>query len=117
MIHVSRRRFGAIFSAGLTGLAGVRYANATGRSHQIAIKAFAFDPPELVARPGDVIEWHNFDLAPHTATEIEGGWDSGELVRGAFWAFVVDTPGRHSYFCTFHPHMKGDVFVATGQGT
>lgn len=114
MIQMSRRRFGAIFGAGLTSLAGVRYANAISKSRQIAIKAFAFEPSILVVRPGDVIEWRNFDLAPHTATEIEGDWDSGELVRGDYWAFAVATPGRHSYFCAFHPHMKGEVIVEAG---
>lgn len=79
--------------------------------HEIKIKAFAFTPELLTVSVGDTIRWTNEDLAPHTATADEFGWDTEEIVNGAFAEMQVTEDMETTYFCAFHPHMKGTLVV------
>ena len=79
------------------------------RSHQIAIRNFAFDPASIVVAPNDTIVWQNADFVPHTATASDRAWDSGSLAANAAWRFVVTTPGTYSYYCVFHPNMRATI--------
>jgi len=79
--------------------------------HRVVIERFAFRPRELELRVGDQVEWINLDLAPHTASAGDGGWDSGELGREAIFRQRFTAPGRVDYFCAFHPMMRGAVTV------
>ena len=81
----------------------------TPKVHRVAIKAFAFDPAVVQVRLGDVIEWHNHDLAPHTATANAFGWDTGALDQNEAGAITVTEGMELAYFCAFHPHMKGQI--------
>ena len=51
------------------------------------------------------------DLAPHTATADEFGWDTEELGRGQSAEVVVTEDMETSYFCVFHPQMKGSLEI------
>ncbi len=84
-------------------------SSAERRVHEIDIKSFAFEPAHIGVRVGDTIRWTNRDLAPHTATADEFGWDTGELGRGESGEVVVTEGIETSYFCVFHPHMKGTI--------
>ena len=76
------------------------------------ITKFKFEPSDLVIAAGDKVVWTNEDFAPHTATEQdEAHWDTGELGRGDRGQIAFTEPGRHAYFCVFHPHMKGQISV------
>ncbi len=79
--------------------------------HVVRIKSFAFQPSRLRVRVGDVIRWTNEDLAPHTATANEFGWDTGELARGDTGEVIVTADMEREYFCVFHPHMKGRIKI------
>jgi plastocyanin len=79
--------------------------------HRVIIDAFAFQPAQLTLRPGDLVEWINRDIAPHTASAEKGSWSSGELPRGDRHRRRFTTPGRWSYFCAFHPTMRGEISV------
>ena len=79
--------------------------------HDIAIKAFTFDPAQVQVRVGDRIRWTNMDLAPHTATADDFSWDTEALAKGAFAEVVVTDRMETSYFCAFHPHMTGEIEV------
>jgi plastocyanin len=79
--------------------------------HDVAIRAFAFEPAVLRVRLGDVIRWTNHDLAPHTATANEFGWETGELSSGQSAEITVTADMEVSYFCAFHPHMKAMIEV------
>lgn len=78
---------------------------------EVKIKSFAFEPAHIQARPGDVIRWTNMDFVPHTATASEFGWDTDALAQGDSGEIVVTTQMETSYFCVFHPHMKGTIEV------
>ncbi len=86
---------------------------ATPKIREVAIKSFKFDPEILQVRVGDTIRWTNKDLAPHTATADEFGWDTGSLERDEAAEVEVTADMETSYFCVFHPHMKGSLEIIT----
>lgn len=79
--------------------------------HEVEIRSFEFDPAVLQVRVGDTIRWTNKDLAPHTATADEFGWDTGALERSKTGEVQVTENMETSYFCVFHPHMKGKIQI------
>ncbi|MBA5775890.1 cupredoxin family copper-binding protein [Stappia sp. F7233] len=82
-----------------------------GETHQVVIERFEFVPATITIRAGDAIEFVNRDIAPHTATEVEGEWDTTELAKGQASRLEFAAAGTSDYFCAFHPHMKGKVIV------
>ena len=87
-------------------------ATARPREHRIVIGDFKFSPalPEVSA--GDTITWVNHDITPHTATAVDGSWDTGELVRGAEASIAVTANMEPEYFCIFHPMMKAQLVIS-----
>lgn len=83
--------------------------------HRVGIAKFLYVPALLTIKVGDVVEWFNQDLVPHTATFRGGGtapaWDSGRLSRDGTASFTFTEPGRIDYYCRFHPHMVGTIIV------
>ena len=108
---LSRRNVmaGAAASAVVLTTTSLQASGAT--IHDIAIRAFSFDPPFVQARVGDRIRWTNHDLAPHTATADEFGWDTEEISQGATGEITVSEDMETSYFCAFHPHMTGRIEI------
>jgi plastocyanin len=91
-----------------TSIACVRH---TPKSHVVTVKDFTFQPPALTVSPGDTIVWTNSDVVPHTATASDSSWDSKTIAAGGTWRLVASTPGNLSYYCVFHPNMKGTIEV------
>ena len=85
---------------------------ATPKRHDVRINSFEFEPQHIEVNVGDMIVWTNEDLAPHTATADEGGWDTGEIVKNDHRSVTVTEGMETSYFCAFHPHMKGTIEVS-----
>jgi len=79
--------------------------------HQVTIRKFAFEPQRIQVRAGDTIRWTNEDLAPHTATADELGWDTGEIAKGQSHEMTANKDMETTYFCVFHPHMKGSIEI------
>lgn len=113
MAMLSRRRFSALLGAiPLFPIALANKALAEAKTHYVAIRKFEFEPAEITVVVGDIVEWTNEDIAPHTATEFEDtDWDTGELSKGQAGAVTFSTPGESEYFCVFHPHMRGRILV------
>ncbi len=76
---------------------------------QVAIRNMQFSPAYLEIRKGDVVEWTNADLTPHTATFT--GFDSASIDPDKSWRHTFTDTGEFPYFCTFHPDMKAAVVV------
>ncbi|MFD3191293.1 cupredoxin domain-containing protein [Sedimentitalea sp. HM32M-2] len=110
---LSRRRVmvGAVTTAAALAFTRTQAQSAEPVVHEVRIKAFAFAPETLNVSVGDTIRWTNEDLAPHTATANEFGWDTGEIVNGASAEIMVTKGMEESYFCAFHPHMKGTIAI------
>jgi plastocyanin len=82
-----------------------------GTVHQIKIKSFKFDPEIIQVKVGDVIRWTNTDVAPHTATADKLGWDTQGIVKDESGEITVTADMETSYFCVYHPHMKGEIEI------
>lgn len=80
-------------------------------THRIVIKRFAFVPASIEIRPGDRVEWLNQDIVPHTASDVEGDWDTEKLTKGMVATVTFAEPGTQAYFCAFHPNMRGEIIV------
>lgn len=76
---------------------------------QVTMRNLQFSPVTIEVKKGDVVEWKNDDLVPHTATSP--AFDSGTIVSGKSWRHTFTNAGKFSYICTFHPTMKGVVKV------
>ena len=109
----SRRRFGQGLGASLALALLPRPGAGDDRPPpvEVRVSGFAFAPERLEIRAGDVVVWVNDDLAPHTATALDGSWDTGEFGAGERRQVVFETPGDFDYLCAFHPHMTGTVRV------
>src|SRR4051794_27842628 len=77
----------------------------------VDISKIAFQPAQVTATVGDTIEWTNHDAVAHTATAKDKSWDV-VIAAGATASQVVETAGSISYFCRFHPNMKGTIDVS-----
>ncbi len=78
---------------------------------QVAIRSLQFDPVTVEVKKGDVVEWKNDDLVPHTATATPASFNSGTIASGQSWRYTFTQAGNYPYVCTFHPQMKGVVIV------
>jgi plastocyanin len=55
---------------------------------------------------------HPPDSSGRSATHPDGKFNSGDLARGAKFAFTFDRPGSYPYFCSRHPEgMRGEIVV------
>ena len=84
---------------------------ATVRTHTVIMEGTTFSPPVLVVHQADTVVWANRDPFPHTATAVDGSFDSRIIASGHSWKYVARKPGEHPYGCTFHPTMKGTLKV------
>lgn len=76
------------------------------------IRSFTFQPATLAVARGDTVVWTNHDVVPHTATVQGGrGWDSGGIDAQKSWRLVAGQADSVSYYCVFHPNMKGTLVV------
>lgn len=79
---------------------------------EIAIRDFVFEAPEgLIVHPTDKIIFTNHDLSPHTATALDGSWDTGEIKKGESITLTITKEWTGDYFCAFHPHMTAKLMI------
>ena len=76
---------------------------------QVSMRNLQFYPATIEVKKGDVVEWKNDDLVPHTATSAS--FNSSTIVSGQSWRHTFMDAGSFPYICTFHPQMKGIVIV------
>jgi len=93
----------ALVSAGCAGRAA--------RTYTITIAQMRFTPGRLTVEPGDVVEWTNTDLVPHTATARGGAFNSGSIGAGSSWRWTARTRGTAPYVCALHPTMSAVIEV------
>lgn len=83
-------------------------ANAPLVAH-VTIKNMKFSPATIEIEKGDIVEWKNDDITPHTATSAT--FDSASIAPDASWRHSFNDAGSFPYVCTFHPDMKAVVIV------
>lgn len=74
-----------------------------------SIASFALE--SLTISVGDSVRWTNNDDAPHTATHVDGDWDTGTLNQGESATLEFTEPGTFEYFCAIHPQMTATLTV------
>jgi plastocyanin len=80
------------------------------KTHTVQIIKMQFTPAELKVSKGDTVVFRNMDMVTHDATEASGKtWKSPALAAGKSWHMVATQSA--SYFCSFHPVMKGKILV------
>jgi nitrite reductase (NO-forming) len=63
---------------------------------------------------GDTVTWTNEDAAMlHTATAVDGTFDSGFLSEGESWSYTFTEEGEFEHLCTPHPWMRAKVIVTS----
>ena len=77
-----------------------------------------YSPPTITVVLGvnSTVTWVNNDDAPHTVTANDGSFNSGNINAGQSWAHTFTTPGTYTYYCSYHPWMKGTVVVKAAPG-
>jgi plastocyanin len=73
------------------------------------MKAVDYEPKTITVRVGDTVEWVNEDIVAHTATARS--WEVNVLPKRS-GRMVMKVAGTVSYFCRYHPNMKGAIVVA-----
>ena len=113
MQKISKRAVlaGSVAAIAATGFGLANATTLTPTKHTVVIKKFRFMPDRITVRVGDTVEWINQDLAPHTATADAGDWTTEMLKKGQSNTVTVTADMTGSYFCEFHPKMKGEVKV------
>ena len=87
-------------------------AAAVSEDGKVLIADFRYEPETITVATGQPVTFLNSDVAPHTATaDDEKSFDTGRLEIEEEGELVFDEPGTYSYFCDFHPFMKGTVEV------
>jgi plastocyanin len=86
----------------------VAHANAPMVAH-VAMKNMKFSPATIEIKKGDIVEWKNDDITPHTATSAT--FDSASIAPETSWRHTFAEAGSFPYTCTFHPDMKAAVIV------
>lgn len=81
-------------------------------THEVTIQGFAFQPAELEIAAGDTVSFTNADNAPHTATALDGSFDTGRLNAGDSGSITVAEAGSYEFKCNFHPAMRGTITAA-----
>jgi plastocyanin len=78
----------------------------------VAIRNFAFVPPNLSVASGTTVTWTNDDDVQHTVSADDGhSFDSSAFGPGGTFQFTAGAPGTYTYFCRLHPFMKGTLTV------
>jgi len=77
----------------------------------VAIEHFAFTPASIEVEAGDTVVFTNRDIAPHTATAIDGSWTTKDIASGKSEAVVVPAKGDGAFFCKYHIVMKGRLII------
>lgn len=79
----------------------------------VSISNFAFVPATVTIKAGGTVQWTNADSAPHTATDLNSAFDSGNLAQGGKFSFKFTTPGTYTYHCLVHNMMANATVVVT----
>ncbi len=83
---------------------------ATTKPHIVEVKNMAFGPSPKSLHVGDIVKWDNHDPVEHTATATDGSFDI-TLRPNSSGETKMKKVGTISYFCRFHPGMKGQLKV------
>ena len=74
---------------------------------------YAFTPVRVSVPSGTTLNWSNSGAVIHTATAVNGAWDTGDIPSGATVGVTFQNTGVYDYNCNPHPWMLGQVVVTS----
>jgi len=80
----------------------------------ITIKDFDYKPQSLTVATNTKVTVTNGDGQQHTATAVDGSFDSGPIAAGASGSITFTKAGTFQYHCTIHSFMPARTVVVTG---
>ena len=101
------------FASGILGMALAAGAAHAGET-VVSIANYRYDPPAVVVKAGDTVEWRNDEKRTSHDITFPDGAASERLMPGDSFRRTFATPGRYAYICEAHkerPEMKGEVVV------
>jgi plastocyanin len=79
--------------------------------HTVIIDNSTFSIKELKIKKGTKVTWINNDDHIHTVTELNGKFDSGNMIGGKSFSYTFQEEGTFIYYCATHPSMEAKVIV------
>jgi plastocyanin len=73
----------------------------------VSMKDFAFEPAELHVKAGQSVVWKNDGEKRHSATAVDGSFDTGLFGKGESKTVQFNQPGTFVYFCQLHGAQDG----------
>jgi plastocyanin len=71
-----------------------------------------FIPTYAIAPIDARVTWTNKDYVAHTATAVDGSFDTQPVLPGTSITLGIDhIPGTISYYCKIHPWMQGTIDI------
>ena len=106
----------ALLLAGCGGSGASSSSSATAASSAtpkaVTIKDYTFKPAKITVPAGTTVDFSNEDSTAHTATSTESGvFESGAIQPGKSGSVTLKKAGTFTYYCAFHPFMKGTIVV------
>ncbi len=81
----------------------------TGEVVDVAMADSIFEPRELTIAAGTTVTWTNKGKLPHTATDAQGRFSSGNIDAGKTFAYTFTEAGTYQYYCEYHaPRPQGN---------
>ncbi|MBC8076078.1 MAG: cupredoxin domain-containing protein, partial [Chloroflexales bacterium] len=72
-----------------------------------SMQDFVFAPVEVRVKAGATIDWRNDGAKPHSATAVDGSFDTGLLDAGKAKELTFQQPGTFAFFCLLHGSNDG----------
>jgi quinohemoprotein ethanol dehydrogenase len=72
---------------------------------------YRYGPGRIRIKAGTAVTWTNIGDLPHSATDIEFKWDTGDIGSGESKSVTFNEPGNYYYICKPHPWMYGQIIV------
>lgn len=83
----------------------------------VTTKDLAFRDGTRTIATGSTVTWKNRDGTTHTVTATDKTFGAEELPPGKTYAHTFASVGKHAYYCSIHPFMKGTITVVAPYGT
>lgn len=92
--------------------ASTQAGSSTSGPDAVTIADFEYKPASIGVPVGTVVRIANHDTTAHTVTSKQSGaFESGAIQPGKTGTIRLEKPGTYSYYCAFHPFMKGTITV------
>ncbi len=108
----------ATIAVALVGCGGGGAGSASSQSsaapgpRTVAIADYSYKPATITVAAGTKVTFSNHDSTAHTATSKQpGGFETDAIQPGKSASVVLEKPGTYTYYCLFHPFMKGTIVV------